>query len=239
MTLQGSRIVILGGTSGIGLATARAAAAEGARVVVASSRAERVRDALAELPGGAEGHAADLSSEEAVRALFARVGPFDHLVYTAGETLALGEVARTDLGAARDYMGVRLWGAWAAVKHGAPLVRPGGSIVLTSGIVARRPGRGWALGATITAAIEGFTRALAVEVAPVRVNAVSPGVVRTPLWSGMSEDEREAMYATRGASLPVGRVGEAEDLAEAYLFLMRERFATGQVVVVDGGGVLV
>jgi NAD(P)-dependent dehydrogenase (short-subunit alcohol dehydrogenase family) len=87
--------------------------------------------------------------------------------------------------------------------------------------------------------MEGLTRALAVELAPLRVNIVSPGFVRTPLWRDMAEADREAMYAAAGAQLPVGRVGEAEDLAAAYIFLMSQGFATGQSIVVDGGGVLV
>jgi NAD(P)-dependent dehydrogenase (short-subunit alcohol dehydrogenase family) len=87
--------------------------------------------------------------------------------------------------------------------------------------------------------MEALTRALAVELAPIRVNAVCPGVVKTELWRGMTEADREAMYRDVGQKLPVGRVGEAEDLAETYLYLMREAYSTGQVIVVDGGAVLV
>jgi NAD(P)-dependent dehydrogenase (short-subunit alcohol dehydrogenase family) len=133
---------------------------------------------------------------------------------------------------------LRYWGALTAAKHGAPQIRAGGSIVFTSGIAGARPRAGWALGASICAAMEGLTRALAVELAPLRVNIVSPGFVRTPLWRNMSEADREAMYAAAGAKLPVGRVGEAADIAQAYLFLMQQGFATGQTLVVDGGGVL-
>lgn len=237
--LQNQRVVLLGGTSGIGLATAQGATAAGASVVVVSSRHQRVNEALAMLGERAEGHAVDLSDEAAVRALFERLGPFDHLVYSAGESLQLGQLADTSFEALRKAFDLRLFGAFAAVKHAQAHLRPGGSVVLTGGVASLRPQKGWTVAASICGAMEAITRALAVELAPIRVNLVSPGFVRTPLWSDIPEAEREAMYATVGASLPVGRVGEALDVAQTYLYLMTNRYSTGQVVVVDGGGVLV
>ncbi len=239
MSLNGQRVVVLGGTSGIGLAAAEAAARDGATPVVVSSSPAKVEAALARLPQGAEGQAVNLLDEAAMRSFFAEIGAFDHLVYTAGETLKLGPLADTSLAAARQFFELRYWGAFTAAKYGAPSIRPGGSIVFTSGIAGARPQPGWALGASICSAMEGLTRALAVELAPLRVNLVSPGFVRTPLWGNIPEADREAMFAAAGAKLPVGRVGEAADLGEAYVFLMREGFATGQTLVVDGGGVLV
>jgi len=239
MSLRNKRIVILGGTSGIGLAIAQAAACADAAVVVASSRQHSVDDALASLPTGAEGHTVDLSSEEQVRDLFERIGAFDHVVFTAGESLQLGELAETELDKARQAFNLRFWGAFAAAKYASKRIRPGGSIVLTTGIASLRPRKGWTVAASICGAMDAFTRALAIELAPIRVNAVSPGVVRTALWSNMTEADRDAMYRGMGAVLPVGRVGEASDIAQAYLYLMREGFSTGQVIVVDGGTVLV
>ncbi len=240
MNLTDKRIVVLGGTSGIGLAVAQAVAREGATPVIVSSTRERVNAALATLPAGATGHALDLKDEEAVKGLFNRLGAFDHLVFTAGESLTLGRLDSLSLAAARDSFNLRYWGAFTAVKYGAPMIRPGGSVTLSSGIAgARPPQAGWALGASICAAMEGFTRAMAVELAPLRVNIVSPGFVRTPLWRDIPEGDREEMYAAAGQKLPVGRVGEAADVAEAYLFLMRQDFATGQTFVIDGGGSLV
>jgi NAD(P)-dependent dehydrogenase (short-subunit alcohol dehydrogenase family) len=239
MSLNGKRVVILGGTSGIGLATAKAAQQEGAVVVVASSRRQRVDSALASLGGGAEGHVVDLSDEAQVRKLFEHVGGFDHLVYTAGETLQLEMLDAVQLDHARGFVNLRFWGAFMAVKFGNSLIRPGGSITLTNGAAGLRPHKGWTVAASICGAMEALTRALAVELAPVRVNAVCPGVVRTELWNGMSEFDRDAMYQNLGQKLPVGRVGEADDLAHAYIYLMRQGYSTGQVIVVDGGGVLV
>jgi NAD(P)-dependent dehydrogenase (short-subunit alcohol dehydrogenase family) len=239
MTLNGKRIVVLGGTSGIGLAVAQAAAGEGAAVVVASSSQARVDEALKALPGGAEGHVVDLLDERAIQAFFETVGEIDHLVFTAGESLKLGLLAQTDTAAARRFFDLRYWGAFSAAKHGAGRLRPGGSIVFTSGLAASKPHPGWAVASSICSAMEGLTRALAVELAPLRVNIVSPGVVRTPLWAGMTEDDREALYQHQAQTLLVGHVGEAAEIAEAYLYLMRQTYGTGQVLVLDGGALLV
>jgi NAD(P)-dependent dehydrogenase (short-subunit alcohol dehydrogenase family) len=239
MSLTGKRVVVLGGASGIGLAVAEVAAREGAQAVVVSRDPGRVEAAVARLPIGAEGFTVDLTDEAAVMAVFERIGAFDHLVYTAGERLQIGRLAEMSLATARQFFETRYWGAVTAAKYGAPLIRAGGSIVFSSGAAGARPQPGWALGASICTAMEGLTRALAVEFAPVRVNLVIPGFVRTPLWRDIPEADREAMYAAAGARLPVGRVGEAAEVAETYVFLMRQGFATGQSVVVDGGGVLV
>lgn len=239
MTLNAQRIVILGGSSGIGLAIAQAAAGEGAAVVIASSRQARIDEALAALPRNTEGRAFDLTKEAAIKALFADLGTFDHLVFTAGETLRLGPLAETDIVTARGFFDLRYWGAYMAAKYGSPNIRPGGSIVFTSGLAGTRPHAGWSLGASICMAMEGLTRALAVELAPIRVNIVSPGIVRSPLWSSMPEAEREALYRQTAERLLVRHVGDVEEIAEAYLYLMRQSYGTGQVLHVDGGGSLI
>ena len=238
MTLDGKRNVVLGGSAGIGLAVAQAAARDGAAVVIASSQQAKLDAALEQMPG-ADGLLVDASRAASVQALFGRIGAFDHLAYTAGETLALGSLADTDPETAQRFFSVRYWGAFFAAKYGALSIRPGGSIVFTSGTAGRRPRSGWALGASICMAMEGLTRALAVELAPIRVNLVVPGFVKTPLWAGMAEADRAAMYRRAAESLPVGHVGEPEEIAEAYLYFMRQSYSTGQSVVVDGGGVLV
>jgi NAD(P)-dependent dehydrogenase (short-subunit alcohol dehydrogenase family) len=237
--LSEKRIVVLGGSSGIGLAVAKQVVARGARAIIASSNADRVGQALATLGEKAEGHTLDLSKERAIQDFFHQIGDFDHLVFTAGDTLQLNELSATDLDKARQAFELRYWAVMAAVKHASARIRKGGSIVLTTGIAGERPRKGWTVAASVCGAIVSLTRALAVELAPIRVNAVSPGVVRTNLWSNMSAAEREAMYETVGSSLPVGRVGEPDDIAQAYLFLIQEGFSTGQTVVVDGGTVLV
>ena len=197
--LQSKRVVILGGTSGLGLATAKAAAKEGAKVVIVSANQKRIDEALKTLPAGSEGHAVDLSKEENIAAFFGRSGKFDHLVYTAGESLSLTSIDDLDLKQAKDFFTIRFWGAMAAVKYGHALLNPGGSISLTSGTAGLRPQKGWAVAASICTAMEGFMRAMAVELAPIRVNMVTPGVIRTNLWSGIPQAQLDAFYAGEAA----------------------------------------
>ena len=237
--LQNKRVVILGGSSGIGFAVAEQASTQGAKIVIASSNPERVQKAVEKLGANGQGHALDLSDESAVENFFVKLGAFDHLVFTAGDQLSLHDLAATDLQQARGAFELRYWAALAAVKYGSKNIQKGGSIVLTTGVAGQRPHKGWVVAASVCGTIEALTRALALELAPIRVNAVSPGVVRTNLWQNMTAEERERLYESVGNSLPVGRVGEAHDIAQAYLFLMQEEFSTGQILVIDGGTVLV
>jgi NAD(P)-dependent dehydrogenase (short-subunit alcohol dehydrogenase family) len=243
MRLQDKRVVIPGGTSGIGLAVAQVALQEGATVVVASRRAEAVERARAEFSSlqnaRITAEVLDTASEDAIRAFFSAVGGFDHLVYTAGEDLPLGALVDTDLAVARARFDVRYWGAYASVKYGARSIRAGGSIVLTSGFSATRPMPRWTSQASIQSAIEGLTRALALELAPIRVNCVSPGLSRTPRWNAMPADVREALYTSEEQRIPLGRLGTAQELALAYLYCMENTYATGNVINVDGGSALV
>lgn len=254
-TLQGKRIIILGGSAGIGLAVAQRALGEGAHVIIASHDRARVDRAVARLRDDARGqspgtgtkaeaptvtgHAVDLRSPGETRALFEAVGPIEHLVYTAGEELLLAPLAELDLGAARRFFELRYWGALAAVQAARPHLAREGSIVLTSGAAGRRPHPGFVIGASVCAAMEAVTRTLAVELAPLRVNVVTPGFVDTELWSNIPADVRARMFQDAAAKLPVGRIGTASDVAEHYLSFMRGRYVTGQALVVDGGGVLI
>ena len=238
-TLNGKKVVILGGSAGLGLATAKAAADEGAILIIASSNQSRINEALKQLPETAMGYAIDLGKEANIKSFFQSLGHFDHLVYTAGENLNLKPIADTDLDEAKNFFTLRYWGALAAVKYGAPLINKGGSINLTSGIASQRPGVGWFMGSSICGAMEGFTRAMAVELAPIRVNAVMPGVIETNLWDGMPKEQRESFYQSVADSLLVKRIGQPEDVAATFVFLMKQSFTTGQTFVVDGGTVLV
>jgi NAD(P)-dependent dehydrogenase (short-subunit alcohol dehydrogenase family) len=239
MTLQDQRLVVLGGTSGIGLATARLAAGQGATVIVASSNPESVKRALDTLPATASGEAVDLTDSAAVEAFFDGLDPFDHLVYTAGESLTLLEVASMDLAQARKAFELRYFGALGAVSAALSRIRPGGSVVLTTGAAGDRPSPGWSVAASICGTVDSLVRALAVELAPLRVNAVKPGVVRSPLWSNLSVEDQQTLYDETSRLLPVGRVGEVADIAEAYVYLMNQGYATGTILTVDGGHVLV
>jgi NAD(P)-dependent dehydrogenase (short-subunit alcohol dehydrogenase family) len=235
MSLEGKRIVILGGTSGIGLAVARLASDDGALVVVASSHQGKVDHAKTLLSASTEGRTVDLTSEQSIKSFFEVVGEFDHLVYTAGEPLLSEPFETFPLEAAHKFFGIRFWGAFLAARFGAPHIRKGGSIVFSSGMASRRSRKGWSIISSVCGATESLTRSLAVELAPIRVNVVCPGLVRTELWDVMPEAARAAMYQRAQQNLLVGRPGEADDLAEAYLYLMKTGFSTGQIIVVDGG----
>lgn len=234
MALTGQHVVVIGGSSGMGLATARAAADAGAAVTIASSDTARLDAALAGLPDGCAGVIADTRSERAVAALVEQVGDLDHLIYTAGEAADQRPLRDLPLDAAKQLFDVRFWGAVAVVKHAAPHIRPGGSITLTSGTLGVRPAPGAALLAAGAGAIEGLTRGLAVDLAPVRVNAVRPGVIRTPMWDGVPD----AVFDTLTERMLTGALGEPEQIAATHLYLMENRFVTGTVLTVDGGAVL-
>jgi NAD(P)-dependent dehydrogenase (short-subunit alcohol dehydrogenase family) len=237
--LAGKRVIILGGSAGLGLATAKLTAAEGAGIVIVSSNQQRINKALEELPQGSIGFAVDLSHEDNIKSFFENAGSFDHLVYTAGENLNLNIIAETEIEKARQFFNLRFWSAFAAVKYAAPHINKGGSISLTSGVAGARPGSGWSVATSICSAMEGFVRAMAVELAPIRVNCVVPGVVKTNLWDSMSDADREALYKNTGDALLLKRVGEADDIALAFTYLIKQQYGTGQNIVVDGGAVLV
>jgi len=231
--LTGRRVVVIGGTSGIGLATAQRAAQLGAEVVVASRTSRSVADALDRLPGTATGHVLDVRHPEGVAELFETVGPHDHLAFTAGDPLSFAPLGQSDLTAMQSFLDVRLWGAVAAVRAALPFVRR--SITLSGGAGLLRPGPGFTTAAIALGAIDAFTRAGASELAPIRVNAVFPGVVRSPLWRSLSEAEQERFFAEAAETIPVGRVGTTEDIARTFTHLMTSEYTTGQVLIVDGG----
>jgi len=238
MSLKNSHVVVIGGSSGIGLATARAALDAGARVTIASSRTSSVDAALAQLPT-ASGRAVNVLDLADLRAFFAETGEVDHLAYTAGERLSLMPMDELDLDRARGFFEVRYFGALNAVGSALGHLAPGASITLTSGSARTRPGAGWAVASSLCGAMTSLAGALAVELAPVRVNVVEPGIVRSPLWSGMSADDQQAMYDQQAAVLPVGRVGEVDDVARAFVYAMTQEFMTGTSIPVDGGALLV
>ncbi|AKU91100.1 SDR family oxidoreductase [Vulgatibacter incomptus] len=234
MSLAGKKVVVVGGSSGIGLEIARQAIAQGASAVVASRSARRLSAAVADLGERAQAAQVDLSDEASVRTLFQGIGAFDHLVLTAAD-LAYGPLLQLDLAAARRTIDTKVWGYLCAARHGAPHLRRDGSITLFSGLAAHKPTVGAAMVATVNGAVEALGRALAVELAPLRVNVVCPGVVETPAWSGMPEEQRKRFFSATAQSLPARCIGAPTDLAEAALFVMQNRFTTGSLVHVDGG----
>jgi NAD(P)-dependent dehydrogenase (short-subunit alcohol dehydrogenase family) len=238
MSLQNARVLVIGGTSGIGLGIATAAAERGAIPIVVSRQQSSVDRALAQLPEHARGATVDLTDLAAVERLAADIGDIEHLVFTAGESLQLAPLAGLTPDVITGFFRTRFVGALTAVRVFSPHITASGSITLTSGTAAEQPEFG-ALPVSICGAMNALTKALAVELAPIRVNAVAPGVVRTPLWDAMSGPDRQAMYEQVAQQLPLGRIGEVADAALAYIYFMEQSFGTGVVLTVDGGTVLV
>jgi NAD(P)-dependent dehydrogenase (short-subunit alcohol dehydrogenase family) len=234
MRLQDKRVVVIGGSSGIGLATARMAAAEGAAVVIASRSMDKLEQAAATIPGKIEAFSVDIREEKSLAALFAAIGEFDHLATPGGEA-AGGPFLELDLREARQAFDSKFWGQYMAAKHAAPRIRRGGSITLISGSNSQRPLPQAAVRAAINNAVEGLARALAVELTPIRVNAVSPGLVDTPLHDHLPGERKDAFFQAVAATLPLKRVGTAEEIAHAVLHLMTNGYTTGSTLFVDGG----
>jgi NAD(P)-dependent dehydrogenase (short-subunit alcohol dehydrogenase family) len=237
-SLSGKKIVIIGGTSGIGFAVARQAVAADAEVVVASSTQDRVDAAAKRLGPRVLGRRLDVTDGGAIEAFFGQIGAFDHLVYTAGESLVLKPLTDTTEQEARTVFERRFWGALLSAKHAAPHLREGGSITFSSGVVAARPLPVAAVTSAVTGGMEALARALAVELAPLRVNVVRPGVLSTELWDG-TVPEPEAFLRDAASELLTGRVGTAEEAAAAYLFVLSNAYVTGTTLTIDGGAVLV
>ena len=233
MLLKGKKVVVVGGSSGIGLATAEMARREGADVIVASRNATRL-DAVAEKLNGVA-IPADVTSDQSVSELFRRCGPVDHVVVTAAQ-LKTGPFKTVAMEDVRSTMESKFWGAWR-VAHSAD-IRAGGSLTLVTGFLSVRPRPNSAIVGSANGALESLARALALELAPVRVNAVSPGVIDTPIRAAMPEEARRDMLAKAAASLPVGRVGQGEDIARQILAFMANGFATGSIVYIDGGALV-
>lgn len=236
LALGGKRVIVIGGTSGIGFAIAEFACTLGAAVVVGSRSQFNVEATVKRLPRST-GHLVDLRDETSVAAFFAAVGPFDHLAVTAGDwdTPMFSSTQDLDLAQAKEALAVRFWGALLAAKHAGGSIAPDGSITLTSGMLAHRPGKGTVMATAFGGAVEHLTRGLAVDLAPVRVNAVCPGLILTDVVKQRPEATLKAMVAHQ----PLPRVGTPAEAATAYVYLMLNGYATGQILAVDGGGLLV
>lgn len=237
--LLGNKVVIVGGTSGMGLAGAQALAERGAHVVVVGRSEEKLRIALEQIIPKAEGHAVDFAVEQDVRSFFEKLGRFDHLVVTAGAGFRPAPFVEADTGLARKVLEGKFWVQYIAAKYGAQFINPGGSITLFSGVASRKPMKGAAALCANNGAIEALGRALAVELAPIRVNVISPGLVDTPLWHDMSEHDRISMFGHSAKVAPVGRVGTPGDIAQTIVYVVENGYTTGTVIDVDGGVQLV
>jgi NAD(P)-dependent dehydrogenase (short-subunit alcohol dehydrogenase family) len=233
MSLAGKKVVVVGGSSGIGLATAELAKSEGAEVIIASRNAERLKAAADKL--GAKAIPTDVTNDESVVNLFKTCGPVDHVVVTAAQ-LRSGPFKTVAMDDVRATMEGKFWGAWRVAR--AAEIRAGGSLTLISGFLSVRPRVNSAIVGSANGAIESLARSLALELAPVRVNCVSPGIIDTPIRAAMPEAARRELLGKTAAALPVGRVGLGEDIAMQILVFMANGFATGSIVYIDGGALI-
>ncbi len=232
--LAGKKVVVVGGSSGIGLATAEMAKANGAEVVIASRSIEKVKAAADKI--GAKGIPADVTDDQNVIDLFRAVGPSDHVVVSAAQ-LRTGPFKTVAMDDVRATLEAKLWGAWRCAR--AADIKPGGSLTLVSGFLSIKPRPNSAIVSVANGALESLTRALALELAPIRVNCVSPGIIDTPIRAAMPEAARKEMLAKVAAGLPVGRVGLAEDIARQIISFMENGFMSGAIVYLDGGALIV
>lgn len=230
------KIVVIGGSSGMGLASAKRLAQEGAQLVIASRSKEKLKAALLEIEGKAEAKSLDCTDEEAVRSFFEWVGQFDHLVLMAAGLPAWGNFQEIQTAALESAFKTKFWGYFFCAKYAVPYLRANGSILFTIGGAARSAIPGTAGLAAVNGAIMCMAFTLAKELAPIRVNILSPGLVDTPAYNWMSAEEKQAFYKRMGGNLPVGRIGKPDEIAEAVHYLIMNSYTTGAVLDVDGGG---
>ena len=236
ISLHGQQVLIVGGSSGIGLATAKLAVAGGAHVTIAGRSEAKLELAVQQLGHGVVGRPVDASNDKSITDFFADSKSWDHVVATIG---AGGRGRITDLSMADAFaaMNGKFW-TYVRVARAAKIVS-GGTLTLVSGLYGSKPAPGTALVGAINGAIDGLTRGLAVDFAPTRVNTVSPGIIDTPLWDRMPPADRHALFKMTADTLPARRIGHAEDVGQAIIFLMTNPFATGSVLHLEGGARLV
>lgn len=213
--------VVIGGTSGIGKGIAHALTARPGKVHIASRST-----------------GLDIADEEAIAAYFESIGPIDHLIVTAGSSAPGGTLKDVEIANAKSAFDIKFFGSIAAAKYAAPHIRHGGSITLTSGFLARRTVPGTFVKTAMNAAIEASAKLLAKEIAPIRVNVISPGLTDTDAYAGMDDKARQSMLSNAANSLPAGKVGSVDDLASGYLFVIDNPFTTGAVIDIDGGALI-
>jgi NAD(P)-dependent dehydrogenase (short-subunit alcohol dehydrogenase family) len=238
--LVGKKVVVVGGTSGIGFGAAQAFLDAGAIVTVISSNEDRVKDAVKRLNSpNVSGAVGDVRNESAFVDVLKPLAPIDHLVFSGVDIIIRGNLEDLDLDQAKHLFGVKFWGAVVIGKAAKKfdLISPGGSLTLTSGGAAYKPGKGAATGGALNAGVITLTKGLAADLAEkkIRVNVVVPGLVKTELWDKLGKSKEEQKKQFEETKLPVGFVATPDDIAEAYLYLAKADYATGTSVQIDGG----
>lgn len=250
--LHGRRVLIIGGTSGLGFAVAEASVEYGvSKIILSSSQENRVNHAIAKLkksyphsPTEIIGYTCDLANESTlennVKNLFSKVGTIDHIIFTAGDAPNLEPFVNTDFNTMKQMGMVRFFGPLLVARYGHTHLSPGptSSITLTTGASGSKPISGWTTTASYLSGLHGMTRSLALDLKPVRVNLVNPGAVDTEMWDVLDSEARENVMEELRKVTTTGRVATAEDIAEAYLYCMRDQNLTGSVIDTNGGRLL-
>jgi NAD(P)-dependent dehydrogenase (short-subunit alcohol dehydrogenase family) len=235
MNLTNQRVVILGGSSGIGLETARVLTEAGANVVIAGRSPEKVDQALTSLGGSVTGEAVDATSREETQNFFRRLGSFDHLVLTLASNEGAGEFRTLDFAMLHRAFEAKFWPQLIAAQTSLDFLRKDGSLTIVSAVTAHVAFAGAAGFAAINGALEAMVPTLALELQPLRVNAVAPGGIDTPFWGNLPEDMREAFFAQGAAVTPARRMGRSEDVAKVIAMLIDNSFMTSTIIDCDGG----
>ncbi len=231
-------VAIIGGTSGIGRGAAEAAAAAGARVSIAGRDQAKAERVAREIGSNVVGYAVDVIETHSIAAFISKHERVDHLFFTAAGG-KFGAFANQTISEAKSDFEGHFWGSYAAAQAALPLMPEQGSITFLSGGYTVRPQPGRTMVAVAQSAVEGLMRALAVELAPIRVNVISPGLIDTPLWGGMDDASRNEFFNTEAQRLPARRIGQPSDVGEAFLYLATQGYTTGTVLSLNGGWTLV
>ena len=233
--MSSQHTVVVGGSSGIGLATAHHLLASGARVTITGRSQTRLVEARRQLGPEAQAVPMDASVADALPARFAQIGKFDHLVLALGSSKGVGPFATVSLGGVKLGFEEKVYAHFATAQAALPFLNPTGSLTFVSGLSAHAAAPGTAGIGAANAAVAQLVPILAVELKPLRVNGVCPGVIDTPWWDAFPEEQKQAMFKDYAARTPVGRVGRPEDVAQAIAFLIGNEFMTGHTLICDGG----
>ena len=241
-SLMGKKIIVVGGSSGIGLGVATAALEHGAEVVIIGRSQDKLLRAQRSLANNERVRTvtADMTREGEIAAAFAGIGAFDHLVSTAGTPPPGDPIGETDAEIVRQFVDSKLIGAVLLAKHAVRKLKVGGSMTFTSGINKDRPPvPGGAVVSAIAGSFSYLARALSLEIAPSRVNVISPGWVDTPMFDELVGEAKAGYFEAMAARLPIGRIAKPADVAPAYIYAMENDFMTGETIHIDGGQRLV
>lgn len=229
--LTNKKIIIVGGSSGIGLQLASDLISQHAEVIIASRSVEKLERVAHRFSNNVTCCQLDASNEASVKQFFVEVGNFDHLIVTIKPVHLTHSFSSADINKARDAFDAKFWGQYYLSRHCLSAISPSGSILLTSGIASQRGYSGFSIVAAINGAVESLVKSLAVEIAPIRVNAVCPGFIERYV----ADAERFTSVKSLGAHLPLNRLGSHIEISDAYQFLLKNQYATGTILTVDGG----